>query len=144
MFNIGGDPVHDGLVVSLNRPGGNATGVSSFLGVLGAKRLGLLHEMVPGAGLVGVLSNPNDPIAASELADAQSAAATTGQKLVVARASNVADIDGAFATLAERRVNALLVISGPLFFTHAINCTVKYLVASRWVRARMTPRLASR
>jgi len=80
VFGTGGDPVKDGLVTSLNRPGGNVTGISWFNAVVTAKRLGLLHELVPGAGTVAMLISPSDPDARTQLADVQDAARVLGRR----------------------------------------------------------------
>ena len=119
VFNVGEDPVRFGLVISLNRPGGNATGVTSLLGGLGTKRLGLLRELVPNADVVAMLVNPNDPWAAAETSDTQSAAHSVGQHLTVLKASTELDIDAAYAMLIQQRAAALLVAASPLFVTRA-------------------------
>jgi putative ABC transport system substrate-binding protein len=89
VFNVGGDPVTTGLVASLNRPSGNATGVSMFSYELEAKRLGLLHDMVPKVAAVGVLINPNNASSENQLRQLQDAGRSLGLQLVVRRASNV-------------------------------------------------------
>jgi putative ABC transport system substrate-binding protein len=109
VFSGGGDPVQTGLVASINRPGGNVTGVSSMSGDLGAKRLGLLQELMPRAARVAVLVNPNNPLAAAFVTDVQTAAAAIGKQIEVLTASSSRDIDTAFLTLVERRADALLV-----------------------------------
>jgi putative ABC transport system substrate-binding protein len=119
VFNAGEDPVRFGLVASLNRPGGNLTGVTSLLGVLGAKQLGLLRELVPKAATIGMLVNPNDPWAESQTTNTQTAAREVGQQLVVVGASTERDIDAAFAALVQQRVGALLIINSPFFVTQA-------------------------
>jgi ABC-type uncharacterized transport system substrate-binding protein len=102
VFSGGGDPVQTGLVASLNRPGGNITGVSSMAGELGAKRLGLLQELVPRAARFAVLVNPNNPLAKAFVTDVQTAAAAIGRQMEVLTASTSHDIDIAFAMLAEK------------------------------------------
>jgi putative ABC transport system substrate-binding protein len=119
VFNVGEDPVRFGLVTSLNRPGGNLTGVTSLLGGLGTKQLGLLRELVPNADVIAMLVNPNDPWAAPETTDTQSAAHSVGQHLIVVKASSEHDIDAAFAMLVQQRTAALLVTASPLFVTRA-------------------------
>jgi putative ABC transport system substrate-binding protein len=120
VFNVGEDPVRFGLVASLNRPGGNITGVTSLLGVLGAKQLGLLRELLPKAATIGMLVNPNDPWAESQTSNTQAAAREVGQQLVVVSASTERDIDAAFAALVlQRRVGALLITNSPFFVTQA-------------------------
>src|SRR5215510_11018338 len=98
VFSGGGDPVQTGLVASINRPGGNVTGVSSMSGDLGAKRLGLLQELMPRAARVAVLVNPNNPLAAAFVTDVQTAAAAIGKQIEVLTATSSRDIDMAFLT----------------------------------------------
>ena len=107
VFSAGIDPVEVGLVASLNRPGGNVTGISSMNAELGAKRLGLLHELLPGAKRFAALVSPfqADP----RVAELQVAAAAIGRQIDVVTAANIREIDTAFATLVEKRVNGLLV-----------------------------------
>ena len=114
---LSGDPVRDGLVASLNRPGGNATGMSLFADLLGAKRLELLRELVPNSAVIGLLVDPlRSPEATRELTDAEAAARAIGQQIAVLSAGSEAEIDRAFVTLAEQRVGTLLVL-GSAFFT---------------------------
>src|SRR5262249_11426669 len=95
VFVIGADPVKIGLVASLNRPGGNATGINDFGVGIGAKRLGLLHELLPGAERFGVLVNPDNPsITESFVAELQTAATAIGRQIEVVTASTNGDIDG--------------------------------------------------
>jgi len=108
VFCLGSDPVKDGLVASLNRPGGNITGVTFFNNLLTAKRLELLHEIVPNA-TIAILVNPNNANAELELHEAETAARTHGLQLLVVRASNEREVDAAFAMLARQRSVALLV-----------------------------------
>src|SRR5260370_16096479 len=115
VFEIGDDPVKFGLVASLNRPGGNVTGVSFLTPALEAKRGELLHELVPQASVIAVLVNPKFPAAEIRVTAARAAASTLGFQLSVVNASNEREIDTAFATIAERRVSALLVASDPFF-----------------------------
>jgi putative ABC transport system substrate-binding protein len=115
VFNVGDDPIKTGLVASLNRPGGNLTGVYMFASGLEAKRLGLLHEMVPKATTIAVLINPNYLDAENQLRDVQEAAARLGVQLVVVRADVESDFDAAFATLVQQRAGALLVCASPFF-----------------------------
>jgi len=115
VFTIGDDPVKFGLVASLNRPGGNVTGVSFLTPALEAKRIGLLRELVPQASVIAVLVNPKFPAAEIRVTAARAAASTLGFQLSVVNASNEREIDTAFATIAERRVSALLVASDPFF-----------------------------
>ena len=109
VFTFGGDPVREGFVASLNRPGGNITGASFFTGLLSGKTLGLLHELVPNAAVIGFLIDPRQPESARVVSDAQETARTLGWKLLVLNASTPGEIDAAFATLRQRRAGALLV-----------------------------------
>ena len=108
VFNTGGDPVRFGLVASLNRPGGNVTGVASLGKVLVAKRFELLRELVPKADTIAFLVNPNNAVADLDSNDAQSAAAALGQQLIIVKAGDESDIDAAFATIARERGGGLL------------------------------------
>ena len=115
VFTTGGDPVKLGLVASLNRPVGNATGVTMLSNVLTAKRLELVNEVVPSASAIGFLVDPNNPNAAAETSDAEVGARTIGKRIVLLRASTEHEIDIAFAALAQQRVEAL-VAAGEVFF----------------------------
>jgi putative ABC transport system substrate-binding protein len=117
VFTTGGDPVKIGLVASLNRPGGNATGVSLLTTAPEAKRLGLLHELVPNAGLIGVLINPNYQEAEAQSRELKQAARSIGQRLRIVNAKNEGDLESAFATLVQERADALLVSADPFFDT---------------------------
>ena len=112
-----GDPIKAGLVASLNRPGGNATGVHILTNDLEPKRLGLLHELFPGAAPLGALLNPKFPPAAEQARELAEAARTIGRPVVFMNASNDADLDAAFATLARQSVMAVLVAADPFFDT---------------------------
>ena len=121
IFSIGVDPVQAGLVAALNRPGGNVTGIVSLSAELGAKRLGLLQELLPGAARFAVLVNPNNPVATETLIkDAQAAAATIGRKIEVVSAGTTRDIDTAFASLVQNRVDALMVGADPMFLDRRV------------------------
>ena len=113
VFTIGGDPVHSGLVTSLNRPGGNVTGVSFFTSALEPKRLELLREVNPNAGLIAMLVNPKSPDSETQVRDVQAAAHAIRQQIVVLNASSERDIETAFAALVQNRAGALLVGSDP-------------------------------
>lgn len=109
VFTSGGDPVRSGLVASLNRPGGNATGVGIFTGELGSKRLELIREIVPQATTIAVLLNPNTPTASAERGVVEAAASKIGRKVIILNAGSDHDLDAAFATIAQRRPGALIV-----------------------------------
>jgi putative ABC transport system substrate-binding protein len=115
VFSIGEDPVKLGLVASLRQPGGNITGVYQFTTGLEAKRLGLLHEMVPQVVTIAVLINPNFPASGMQLRDVQEAAASLGVQLIIARANVESDFDAAFSTFVQQRAGALLVCASPFF-----------------------------
>jgi putative ABC transport system substrate-binding protein len=117
VFGVGEDPVKLGLVASLARPGGNATGINSFSGELVSKRLALLHQLVPKAVRVAVLVNPaNGPITETTLREVREAARVIGLQIYVFYASTSLEIDAAFAALARERPDCLFVASD-LFFT---------------------------
>ena len=121
---FGGDPVRSGRVPSLNRPGGNITGVSSIIFELEPKRLGLLRELRPNATTIAVLMNPNSPDTEIHVSDIQTAAHSVGQQIDVLNASTIADIDAAFARLVQKRADALMVAADPLFFNRASQLVV--------------------
>jgi putative ABC transport system substrate-binding protein len=112
VFATGSDPVRDGLVDSLNRPGGNVTGVVFFFAVLGAKRLELLRQLMPKSTTVAMLVNPNSPNTEAERKDVQAAALAIGQQLVIRDVSSEHEIETAFATFVQRKAGALLAGSG--------------------------------
>jgi putative ABC transport system substrate-binding protein len=113
VFTTAGDPVHEGYVPSLNRPGGNVTGVSWFSTLVAGKGLGLLHELVPKAALIAVLANPKLPESARMQSEAHQAGRNLGRQLLVLNASTPSEIDAAFATMRERQANALFVGGDP-------------------------------
>jgi len=115
VFVTGFDPVAAGFIASLNRPGGNLTGVNFLVVLTVAKRLGLLNELAPAAARIGMLVNPDNPNAESTMGDAQAAAETLGKKLVVFKARTERDLDTAFATFVQQKVEAVLVESDPFF-----------------------------
>jgi putative ABC transport system substrate-binding protein len=115
VFTTGDDPVRVGLVESLNRPGGNLTGVSVFTARLGSKRLGLLHEMVPTATSVAVLVNPTNPDTADEANDIEQAAQGLGLQVFVVRAGKADDLGAAFATIVQRQAGAVIIGSDTFF-----------------------------
>jgi putative ABC transport system substrate-binding protein len=115
VFTTGGDPVQLGVVASLGHPGGNATGVYILTGDLNAKRLGLLHEMVPRAATIATLINPTNAGAQAIENEVRAAAAAAGVQPLVVRAGTERDIDAAFAILIEKRIGALIVSNDPFF-----------------------------
>jgi putative tryptophan/tyrosine transport system substrate-binding protein len=120
VFSTGVDPVQTGLVRSLNQPGGNATGVADVaVGVVG-KRLGLLHELLPGAVRFALLVTPGTTSGESTIAEVESAAAAIGRQIEVLSATTNLDIDAAFARLAQKRADALLVAPQILFSTRRV------------------------
>jgi ABC-type uncharacterized transport system substrate-binding protein len=121
VFGVGDDPVKLGLVASLARPGGNATGINFFQQEVVAKRLRLLHDLVPKAVRVAVLVNPgNALIAGSTLRDVQQAAPTLGLQIQILKASTIGEIDAAFATLAREHPDALFVAPDVFFASRRV------------------------
>jgi putative ABC transport system substrate-binding protein len=117
VFVSDSDPVKIGLVASLNRPGGNVTGIYQLTAGLEAKRIGLLHELVPGATTIAVLVNPNYPDAEAQIKEVQGAALTLGLQLHILKASSEGDFDTAFTIIIEQRAGALLIASDPFLFS---------------------------
>jgi len=117
VFVIGGDPVKQGLATSLNRPGGNSTGVSILTTTLEPKRLGLLRELVPATATIGALVNPSYPLYESQLRDVQEAARVLALPLVVLPANTDREIEASFETVVQRRISALTVAAAPFFDT---------------------------
>jgi putative tryptophan/tyrosine transport system substrate-binding protein len=115
VFVTGADPVELGLVSSLNRPGGNVTGVTFLVTSLGAKRLELLRDLVPSAKLVGFLVNPANPSSESQITDTQAAARALGFELVIGNARSGGDIDGAFGSLVQQRIDAVVIGTDQVF-----------------------------
>jgi putative ABC transport system substrate-binding protein len=115
IFRGGNDPVRDGLVASLNRPGGNVTGVATMAGEIVTKRLGLLHELIPGAARVALLISPYTANADAVVREVKAGASAIGLQVEVLTASNSREIDAAFASLARVRADALLVSNALLF-----------------------------
>jgi putative tryptophan/tyrosine transport system substrate-binding protein len=120
VFGMGGDPVQSGLVVSLNRPGGNITGLTSMSSELGAKRLGLLHALLPGAARFAVLVDPPRPRAEVVIKDA---ASTIGRQIEFLYASTSGEIDAAFASLVQKRADALLTTPSAVFGVQRVQLT---------------------
>jgi putative tryptophan/tyrosine transport system substrate-binding protein len=117
VFGMGGDPVKAGLVASFNRPGGNATGFTLLTNQMEPKRIGLLHELVPGVSLLGAMVNPSFPPAARQLEDIENAIRSIKQNLFVAKAVNDHDLETAFTSFVEQKVGAVLVAAAPFFDT---------------------------
>ena len=121
VFSSGTDPVQVGLVPSLKRPGGNLTGVNYMQSELGAKRLGLLHEMVPLASRFALLVNPTNLVAAeATIKEVGTAAVAIGRQVDVVKAATAPEIEAAFGKIAPNRVDALVVAPDPLFFDRAV------------------------
>jgi len=123
VFNIPDDPVKLGLVASIARPGGNATGMNFLFGDLGAKQLGLLRELLPKAVRVGLLINPRGPNADAVTKDMRAAASAIAVELVIGEASDSREIEAVFATLASKRVDALVIGTDPFFFGRRVQIT---------------------
>jgi putative ABC transport system substrate-binding protein len=117
VFVVGTDPVRDGLVESLARPGSNFTGVTLFTSELGPKRLGLIRELVPKAGQISVLMNPQSPAGAIQSQEIEAAARAAGQQIVLLKATNDAEINAAFTDMTAHHVSALIVMPDPFFNT---------------------------
>src|SRR6516165_4142545 len=115
VFAVGTDPVASGLVASFNRPGGNLTGITNLVTLLAAKRLEVLHELVPSTSLIAVLANPNGPITTFETKELEAAAGVLGVRLLIVNAAGPDEFGMAFATIAQQRAGALLVSSESLF-----------------------------
>jgi putative tryptophan/tyrosine transport system substrate-binding protein len=115
VFVSGDDPVKLGLVASLNRPGGSATGVSMFLSEMEAKRFALLHELVPTATMIGVIVNPSSPSIDTQLREINSAARALGRQIQIVNATNERELDAAFASLAQSKAGALLIAANAYF-----------------------------
>ena len=117
VFSMASDPVMEGFVASLNRPGGNVTGVTSIAGALAPKRLDLIREVLHKDVVVAILINPANPLSASEHKGTADAARAIGQRLEVVTASNQSEIEQAFATVKQRRIGALIIASDNFFYS---------------------------
>jgi putative ABC transport system substrate-binding protein len=117
VFGMGGDPVAAGLVASFNRPGGSATGYTLLTALMESKRVGLLHELVPGSAVLGALINPSFPPAARQLQEIEDATRSINQKVVLGRASNDTELDAAFLSFVREKVSSILVAADPFFDT---------------------------
>lgn len=137
VFAIANDPVAFGLVASLNRPGGNLTGVSYLSGELGEKRLGLMHELLPKVTDFAVLAHPTYPESAPFITAAEAAARTLGLRIEVFNASTESEVDTAFAALIARKPGALLLANNPMFTTrrkHIIEFAARYAMPTLYVQ----------
>ena len=137
----GDDPVQLGLVASLNRPGGNVTGVTFLVATLAAKLLGLLRDLLPQAARIAVLTDPNMPVTESFVSDTLAAAVAIGKQIEVLNASTGRDIDAVFASLAQKPVDALLVSPAALFVNRRVQLAV--LAAHRGMPAIYSLRQAA-
>jgi putative ABC transport system substrate-binding protein len=116
VFAMASDPVAEGFVASLNRPGGNMTGITSIAGALGPKRLDLMREFLRDDAAIAILINPNNPLAGAELKDTETAARAIGRRLEVLTASNESEVDQAFAALKQRGVGALIIAADIFYY----------------------------
>jgi putative ABC transport system substrate-binding protein len=140
VFLVGSDPVKFGLVESLNRPGANVTGVSFLLNALVAKRLEMLRELVPAARSIGLLVNPKNPNAESDSKDVQDAARVLGLAIQVVNASTDAELDRAFASLAEQQVAALIMLPDPFFIgrrDHIVALSARHALPAMYDRREL-------
>jgi putative tryptophan/tyrosine transport system substrate-binding protein len=131
VFSAGTDPVQAGIVASLSRPGGNVTGVNYMAAELGAKRLGVLHEMAPGATRIGLLVNRSNPISAdSVIKDIERAASATGQHIDIHNAGTSSEIETAFTAFVQNRTDALVIGADPFFLERRVQLV---LLATRYL-----------
>jgi putative ABC transport system substrate-binding protein len=131
VFTTGADPVRLGLVASLNRPGGNATGVTFLTSTLVPKQLEMLHETVPNARIIGFLLNPTNPNAEPQSKEAQDIVQSFGLELVILKAANDSEIEEAFAVLTQKRVGAIVVSDDAFFYNrrdHLLALVARYAV----------------
>jgi putative tryptophan/tyrosine transport system substrate-binding protein len=142
VFAQGTDPVRYGLVASLNRPGGNVTGMTFYNSALGPKRIGLLREVVPKATVFAVLVNPNNPNAIPDTAEMQEAGRSIGVTIEVVQADNDRDLDDAFAKAVQLRADALIVHIDALFQAHdkqVVALAAKYAIPTMYSTRQFTP-----
>jgi putative ABC transport system substrate-binding protein len=142
VFAQGSDPIRYGLVASLNRPGGNVTGVTFYNSALGPKRIGLLREVVPKATVFAVLVNPNNPNAIPDTAEMQEAGRSIGVTIEVVQADNDRDLDDAFAKAVQLRADALIVHIDALFQAHdkqVVALAAKYAIPTMYSTRQFTP-----
>jgi putative ABC transport system substrate-binding protein len=141
VFTAVADPVKSGLIASLNRPGGNVTGTAGLTSELDSKRLELLHQLVPPAGIIGVLANPNRPDVDTQLKDVQAAARVLGRQIEFLKTGTERDIDAVFETLQQRRITALLITADPFFASRGpqiLSLAIRYSVATIEQRREFT------
>jgi len=125
VFSVGDDPVRLGLVASLSRPGGNATGMNFFIGELAAKRLGLLRELIPTASRIAVLANPTDPIRTdTNVRDLEAAARAFGLKIHILKAGTTGEIDAAFSAIVREGADALFVLPDSFFANRRVHLAI--------------------
>ena len=139
---MGDNPVKIGLVTSLARPGGNLTGINFFSSELAAKRIELLHEMVPAAARVGVLGDPTFPLTESSVRDAETAARTMGLQVKVLSASTSREINAAFANFVRERPDVLYVGPSPFFISRRVQLTQCATRFRRYIRCVNIPKPA--
>jgi hypothetical protein len=146
VYVSGEDPVNFGLVASLNRPGGNITGVNTFNAVLGSKRFELLGELVPSADVIAFLTNPISPVGRAETKETQAVARGHGRTIVL-NASTESEIDAAFATLEQQRVGALVVTGDPFFVSRRdkiVALAARYAVPTIYTQRELSETPSSR
>jgi putative tryptophan/tyrosine transport system substrate-binding protein len=135
VFSAGGDPVKLGLVERLNRPGGNRTGVFVFVAELGPKRLQLIREVVPRAKTIAYIVNPNSGSGPSQAQTMQAAAEAIGQQILILSASTERQVNEAFATMVERKANALIYSANPFFQVvrdHLVTLAARYSIPAMY------------
>jgi putative ABC transport system substrate-binding protein len=133
VFSSGGDPVALGVVSSLSRPGGNATGVSVLTAALGSKRLEILHQVAPTAGVLAAIVNPNNSTIEGQLKDLQAGASALGVQLKIFNAGYAAEIDAAFAEIAQAGIGALVVGADPIYLDRLdqlVALTARYKISA--------------
>ena len=140
------DPVADGLVASLNRPGGNITGVTTLNVELGPKRVELLHVLIPTSASIAALVNPTNPVAETDTRNVEEAARSLGRQIHILHASSEREFDSVFATLAQLRAGALLIVSDNFFNSRSerlAELTMRHAVPAIYqARVRWSPRVA--
>ncbi|MGB8615598.1 MAG: ABC transporter substrate-binding protein, partial [Pseudolabrys sp.] len=141
VFTSGDDPVQTGLVSSINRPGGNVTGVYIFFSDVETKKLGLLRELVPNAALITALMNPSFPTANNQKQELHKAADKLGQRIQIINASSEPEIDAAFASMKQLQANAVLVAADPFFASRrdqVISLAAKYAIPAVYEQRSFT------